>query len=238
VPDTLTRTEITVGIKTKRTIFTTCRLSCIACAMPTSAIPCARCCRLPEPVNVVDKDILQLYENWFIETCQDWVVPYFGDLVDYIPAWSTGEPVELKNARSLARERAVIPRREVANTVRFLGRKGTLAVLKDLVAAEANWPARAIDFGDPRIDVAVADVSIVGFVPRYVCNLSERLNIPSSGGSGGLASFNGPVPSSEASCLRPNTITTHPSRLNLITMSEPLSVTQILSSRSTLTVCA
>ena len=31
-----------------------------------------------------------------------------------------------------------------------------------------------VDFGDPRIDVAVADVSVVGFVPRYVCHLSEH----------------------------------------------------------------
>ena len=29
-------------------------------------------------------------------------------------------------------------------------------------------------FGNPRIDVAVADVSIVGFVPGYVCHLSEH----------------------------------------------------------------
>ena len=60
-------------------------------------------------------------------------------------------------------------------------------------------------------------------------------NIPSTGGSGGLGCFSGSVPSSEASCLRPNTITTRPSGLNLMTMSEPLSATQMLSSSSTLT---
>jgi hypothetical protein len=32
---------------------------------------------------------------------------------------------------------------------------------------------------------------------------------------------------SEASCLRPNTMATRPSGVNLITMSEPLSVTQM-----------
>src|SRR3982074_1388680 len=31
-----------------------------------------------------------------------------------------------------------------------------------------------VDLGDPRIDVAVADVSVVGFVPRYICYLSEH----------------------------------------------------------------
>ena len=30
---------------------------------------------IAEQVNLVEDDITQLYENWFIETCQDWVVP-------------------------------------------------------------------------------------------------------------------------------------------------------------------
>ena len=29
----------------------------------------------------VEADIRGLYENWFIETCDDWVVPYIGDLL-------------------------------------------------------------------------------------------------------------------------------------------------------------
>ena len=36
---------------------------------------------ITEQVDVVDRDIAQLYENWFVETCQDWVVPYIGDLI-------------------------------------------------------------------------------------------------------------------------------------------------------------
>src|ERR1700676_739512 len=63
-------------------------------------------------------------------------------------------------------------------------------------------------------------------------------NIPSTAASGGLTCFSAPVPSSEASCFRPNTITTRPSGLNLITMSDPLSVTQMLSCGSTFTECA
>src|SRR6266702_5355563 len=58
-------------------------------------------------------------------------------------------------------------------------------------------------------------------------------NRPSSAGSGGLGCFSGAVSSSEASCLRPNTIRTRPSESNLITMSEPLSVTQMRSEEHT-----
>ncbi len=101
---------------------------------------------IAEQVEVVDQDIAQLYENWFIETCQDWVVPYIGDLVGYAPASSTGEPVDLKNERALARESAITSRNEVANTVRFRRRKGTLAVLEELASAVADWPARAVEF--------------------------------------------------------------------------------------------
>jgi hypothetical protein len=101
---------------------------------------------ISEQVNIVEADIAQLYENWFIETCQDWVVPYIGDLVGYTPAASTGEPVDVKNERALARERAVISRSEVANTVRLRRRKGAIAVLEDLAQAVAGWPGRAVEF--------------------------------------------------------------------------------------------
>src|SRR5438046_6453516 len=74
---------------------------------------------ISEQVNIVDADIAQLYENWFIETCQDWVVPYVGDLIGYIPSFDIGEPQWPQRSRALVRERILIPRGEVANTIRF-----------------------------------------------------------------------------------------------------------------------
>ena len=38
-----------------------------------------------EQVDLVEEDIARLYDNWFIETCEDWVVPYIGELVGYRP---------------------------------------------------------------------------------------------------------------------------------------------------------
>ncbi|PYX00247.1 MAG: hypothetical protein DMG89_04830 [Acidobacteria bacterium] len=101
---------------------------------------------ISEQVNIVDADIAQFYENWFIETCQDWVVPYIGDLIGYVPSYDIGDPGGIQKARALARERILIPRREVANTIRFRRRKGTLAILEDLATAVAGWPARAVEF--------------------------------------------------------------------------------------------
>jgi hypothetical protein len=99
-----------------------------------------------EQVEVIDEDIAQLYENWFIETCQPWVVPYIGDLIGYVPA----SPVTASHhASPEERERelrAAVPRRDVAHTIGDRRRKGTLALLEDIARDAAGWPARAVEF--------------------------------------------------------------------------------------------
>jgi hypothetical protein len=97
-----------------------------------------------EQAGVVENDIAGLYDNWFIETCQDWVVPYIGALIGYTPV---ATPIQgAPTARALVRERIMVPRREVANTIRFRRRKGTLSLLQDLAEAVGGWPARAVEF--------------------------------------------------------------------------------------------
>jgi hypothetical protein len=97
-------------------------------------------------VDVVEDDIAQLYENWFIETCQDWIVPYIGDLIGYQIVHEAGEPGHVTTQRELIRNKILIPRREVANTIRFRRRKGTLALLEVLANDVAGWFARAVEF--------------------------------------------------------------------------------------------
>jgi hypothetical protein len=99
-----------------------------------------------EQVNVVEDDIARLYDNWFIETCDDWVVPYIGALVGYRPVPDSGQPGDVRTARGRARNRVLVPRREVANTIRYRRRKGTLALLELLARDVAGWPARAVEF--------------------------------------------------------------------------------------------
>src|SRR3954469_24248304 len=55
---------------------------------------------ISQQVNVVEDNILQLYENWFIETCQDWTVPYIGELIGYTPVHEAGEPGRLPEDRT------------------------------------------------------------------------------------------------------------------------------------------
>ncbi len=101
---------------------------------------------ISEQVHLVEDDIRQLYENWFIETCEEWVVPYIGALIGYEPVHEAGEPSHVVSPQGRARNRFLIPRREVANTIRYRRRKGTLALLELLANDVAGWPARAVEF--------------------------------------------------------------------------------------------
>ncbi len=101
---------------------------------------------IAEQVNVVEDDVQQLYENWFIETADDWAVPYLADLIGYRAVSDAGQPAETTTAEGRALNRVLIPRREVANTIAYRRRKGTLALLELLANDVAGWPARAVEF--------------------------------------------------------------------------------------------
>jgi hypothetical protein len=101
---------------------------------------------IAEQVNVAEDDMQQLYENWFIETAEDWVVPYIADLIGYRAVSDAGQVGEITTAEGRALNRVLIPRREVANTIAYRRRKGTLALLELLANDVAGWPARAVEF--------------------------------------------------------------------------------------------
>jgi hypothetical protein len=81
-----------------------------------------------EQYDVLEDDIAKLYENWFIETCEDWVVPYIGGLIGY----------EMLNGP--------VSRREVAQTIALRRRKGTLAAVEEVAGAISGWPVKAVEF--------------------------------------------------------------------------------------------
>jgi hypothetical protein len=99
---------------------------------------------IAEQVNIIENDIEQMYDDWFIETCRDWVVPYIADLVGY-PAVHAAV-LDGENAETRLRGRALVPRRSVANYTRALRRRGTLALLENLAADSAGFPSRPVEF--------------------------------------------------------------------------------------------
>ena len=81
----------------------------------------------------VERDTSGLYDNWFIETCDEWVVPYIGDLLGVRPIRA------IESARVSARA-------YVADTIAYRRRKGTAVVLEQLARDTTGWPARAVEF--------------------------------------------------------------------------------------------
>ncbi len=84
-------------------------------------------------VAILEEDIAQLYDDQFIETCADWVVPYIGDLIGYRQRYGLTSQI-----RS--------PRAEVANTIGLRRRKGTAGMLAELARDVTGWDAHAGEF--------------------------------------------------------------------------------------------
>ncbi len=88
---------------------------------------------LTEQIAVLREDLDQLYDDQFIETCADWVAPYIGDLIGYQPLHGVTPAI-------------ASPRAEVAHTIGYRRRKGTITVLEQLARDVTGWNATAVEF--------------------------------------------------------------------------------------------
>jgi hypothetical protein len=86
-----------------------------------------------EQLAAVEYDLNQLYDDQFIETCANWVIPYIGDLIGY------------QSVKGIA-PAVASPRAEVAHTISFRRRKGTVLVLEQLARDVTGWGAHAVEF--------------------------------------------------------------------------------------------
>jgi len=83
-----------------------------------------------EQAELLRQDISGLWDDFFIETCSDWVIPYIGDLVS-----------------NRALNEGVVGRRaDVAKTIYYRRRKGTLPMLEELARDVTGWGAHAVAF--------------------------------------------------------------------------------------------
>ena len=86
-----------------------------------------------EQVLLLEDDLDKLYEDQFIETCSEWVVPYIGDLVGARDLFSI--PGNNFSARA-----------QVANTLAYRRRKGTVSVIEQLARDITGWPVNVIEY--------------------------------------------------------------------------------------------
>lgn len=99
---------------------------------------------ITEQADLLEADLVRLYDNWFVETCEPWVLPYIADLIGHQPIAEVGQAGQ--GPAALARNAILLGRREVAQTLRYRRRKGTLALLEQLARDVGGWPARAVEF--------------------------------------------------------------------------------------------
>ncbi|NJR49177.1 MAG: hypothetical protein HC780_05995 [Leptolyngbyaceae cyanobacterium CSU_1_3] len=108
---------------------------------------------LERELQILEADTDQLYDDWFIETCEDWVVPYIGDLLDAQTLYS-------RSLRQGQERRAF-----VANTMGYRRRKGTAIVLEQLAIDISGWHGRAVESlnllaRSPGLTTAVAPIPV------------------------------------------------------------------------------
>ena len=101
---------------------------------------------IAQELQLLEGDIGDLYENWYIETCDDWVVPYIGDLVGIPELYAPSSPETVSAGQ---RPYGIQERRAyVANTIAYRRRKGTASVLEQLARDVTGWGARVVEFWD------------------------------------------------------------------------------------------
>ncbi len=83
--------------------------------------------------QTLELDIEHLYDNWFIETCAEWAIPYIADLL--------GMTALHQGQRLISSQR-----RLVANTIGYRRRKGTLATLEQVAQDATGWHVHMVEY--------------------------------------------------------------------------------------------
>ena len=84
---------------------------------------------LERELTVVEDNVEDLYDDWFIETCAPWVAPYIGELLGVTPL--------------VGGALAPDSRAYVANTIAYRQGKGTVRVMEQLARDITGWPSLA-----------------------------------------------------------------------------------------------
>ncbi|MFT6557686.1 hypothetical protein [Sneathiella sp.] len=87
---------------------------------------------LQSQADAIGSNINLLYENWFIETCSDWAVPYIAALLN-IPSGHA-------DATHIPRSRAF-----VANYLSYRAYRGTASALQGVLQDATGWPVYLVE---------------------------------------------------------------------------------------------
>ncbi|MEJ2004036.1 MAG: hypothetical protein P8X57_03510 [Cyclobacteriaceae bacterium] len=88
---------------------------------------------LADELDNLEENLDQLYDDQFIETCSEWVVPYIGELVGNRPL------IQIPDAKFSMRA-------EVANTIAYRRRKGTASIIEQLARDITGWDSNVVEY--------------------------------------------------------------------------------------------
>jgi len=122
---------------------------------------------IEESFGALHENIAQLYEDLFIDTCDDWVIPYLADLLG--TTHLKGEPRTL--------------RADVADTIALRRRKGTLGAIERLAVNLTGWACRGVELREnlgwsQHLNHQRPDA---GGVPPYGADHITRFDVPRGG---------------------------------------------------------
>ena len=119
----------------------------------------------------IERNIAALYDDWFVETCEEWVLPYIGDLV---------------GVRSSTLAQALTSRAFVGRSLHYRRRKGTPDALAGAASDATGWPALAV----PSFALLAATQSMLDPHPDRGGTVDLRRLVTGAGGQ--LSRFGGP----------------------------------------------
>jgi len=105
-------------------------------------------------VGVIEENLAQLYDDQFVDTCADWVIPYIGDLLGTTPLYA-GNASEGNSARAMfpeltgprfASRVGLRARPDVGRTIYYRKRKATLPMLEGMAHDVTGWAAHVVEF--------------------------------------------------------------------------------------------
>jgi hypothetical protein len=126
---------------------------------------------LESQYGLVQDNLAQLYDDQFIETCAPWVIPYLGQLIGYNTVFTAA----LTSPDSRA---------EVANTIGYRRRKGTLVALEQITHDVSGRSTMAVEeFRNLATTVSMRDVRVTQFATASIRTGAdlEDLNGPFTG---------------------------------------------------------
>jgi hypothetical protein len=142
--------------------------------------------RIAKQAAILRTSLDRLWEDQSIESSDDWVIPYIGDLVA---------------TRLVAGLDSRGKRLDVFRTIHYRRRKGTLPVLEQIASDITGWEARVVEFFrhmgrtrhglDPEIGFAPLFLSAMNPDLRYSEGLVGRLTGTSEGGYANVRSVYG-----------------------------------------------